>query len=554
MANNVALFAVLFFSLLLSLSGSLSTPVFAARRGYSPKLGMLAGGLTGFAGTWLVAILLWSIFSDSIGVIGGIIGGVAGLIALRNLGPDRRELQTSLPDGQALHRNVTARHLRGRLMRVLFLASIILALLSLATLIWTIVNKTVGYAAVQYTVQPEDLTIDEQPTGRPLDDLSETDLVGVLADGVRVARLRVLVLQDVRGASQDEFAGLSQQPIEEVLANQRYPDQLATLPFNKLDANQAAQLLGSNLSKSDLKQIVLDEIIQPQIVKGWSLWESLTNKSGIEQAASEKFPLARLEWHSWLDWEFISSPLDPRRPDATGLRPALYGSLLIIVITILVAFPVGVGAAIYLEEYAGSGRLNRLIQTNISNLAGVPSIIYGMLGLGIFVRALSDLTSGNVLGTTTANGRTIASAAFTLALLILPLIIINAQEAIRAVPSSLRQASYGLGATQWQTIWHHVLPYSLPGILTGTILAISRAVGETAPLIVIGAATYLTQDPTGPFSNFTALPMVIYRWTTYPQAEFGNAAAAAIVVLLVLLLSLNSIAILLRNRFSRRLS
>ncbi len=554
MANHVALFAVLFFSLLLSLSGSLSTPVIAARRGYSPKLGMLAGGVTGFAGTWLVAMLLWLLFSDSIGVIGGFIGGLIGLVALWTLVPDRSEPRTSLPDGQALHRNITARHLRGKLMRVLFLVSVTLALIALATLIWTIVNKTVGYTAVQYAVQPEDLTINGQPTGRALDDLSENDLVLILADGVRIARLRVLVLQDVRGASQEEFAGLSQKPIEEVLRGRHYPDESADLPFNQLDANQAAQILEANLSKGDLQQIVLDEIIQPQIVKGWSLWESLTNKSGIEQAALEKFPQARLEWHSWLNWKFISNPLDPRRPDATGLRPALYGSLMIIVITILVAFPVGVGAAIYLEEYAGSGRLNRLIQTNISNLAGVPSIIYGMLGLGIFVRALSDLTSGNVLGTTTANGRTIASAAFTLALLILPLIIINTQEAIRAVPSSLRQASYGLGATQWQTIWHHVLPYSLPGILTGTILAISRAVGETAPLILIGAATYLTRDPTGPFSNFTALPMVIYRWTTYPQAEFGNAAAAAIVVLLVLLLSLNSIAILLRNRFSRRLS
>ncbi|MBI5961218.1 MAG: phosphate ABC transporter permease PstA [Chloroflexi bacterium] len=439
-------------------------------------------------------------------------------------------------------------------MRVLFLVSVTLALLALATLVWTIVNKTVGYTAVQYAVQPEALTINGQATGRTLDDLSENDLSLVLAEGVRVARLRVFVLQDVRGASQDEFSGLSQQSIEEVLAGRHYPAELADLPFNQLDTNQAAQILEANLSKSDLRQIVLDEIVQPQIVKGWSLWESLTNKSGIEHAALEKFPQARLEWHSWLNWKFISSPLDPRRPDATGLRPALVGSLMIILITILVAFPIGVGAAIYLEEYAGSSRLNHLIQINISNLAGVPSIIYGMLGLGIFVRALSDLTSGNILGTTTANGRTIASAAFTLALLILPLIIINAQEAIRAVPNSLRQASYGLGATQWQTIWHHVLPYSLPGILTGTILAISRAVGETAPLILIGAATYLTQDPTGPFSNFTALPMVIYRWTTYPQAEFGNAAAAAIVVLLVLLLSLNSIAIILRNRFSRRLS
>jgi phosphate transport system permease protein len=261
-----------------------------------------------------------------------------------------------------------------------------------------------------------------------------------------------------------------------------------------------------------------------------------------------------LEWRSWVSWEFLSNALDPRKAESTGLRPAIYGSLMIILFTIFVAFPIGVGAAIYLEEYATDNWLNRIIQTNISNLAGVPSIIYGMLGLAIFVRALESFTSGNVFGTETANGRTVISAAFTLALLVLPLIIINAQEAIRAVPSSLRQASYGLGATKWQTIWNHVLPYAMPGILTGTILAISRAIGETAPLILIGGATYLTKDPEGPFSFFTAIPLLIYRWTTLPQAEFRNAAAAAIVVLLAVLLTLNSIAIILRNRFSRRLS
>ncbi len=371
---------------------------------------------------------------------------------------------------------------------------------------------------------------------------------------MRVARLRVFILQNIRHAKEDEWPTLSQQPVKSVLKGHSYPAELADQPFSKLDAGQAAQILESNLSKSDLRQIVMDEIVQPQIVKGWPLWESVSNRDAIEKVADQKFPQARLEWHSWLNWKLISSPLDPRRPDATGLRPALIGSLMIIVFTIVVAFPIGVGAAIYLEEYARDNRLNRLIQVNINNLAGVPSIIYGMLGLAIFVRTLEHVTSGNAFGSTTANGRTVISAGFTLALLILPLIIINAQEAIRAVPSSLRQASYGLGATKWQTIWNHVLPYSLPGILTGTILAISRAIGETAPLILVGAATYLTQDPKGPFSNFTALPMIIYRWTSLPQAEFRNAAAAAIVVLLILLLSLNSIAIILRNRFSRRLS
>jgi phosphate transport system permease protein len=240
-------------------------------------------------------------------------------------------------------------------------------------------------------------------------------------------------------------------------------------------------------------------------------------------------------------------------PELAGVRTALLGSLYLILITILVAFPIGVGAAIYLEEYAGKGQwINRAIQTNIDNLAGVPSIVYGILGLAIFVRLLAPVTSGTIFGTADSNGRTILSAGLTLALLVLPIIIINAQEAIRAVPGSLRQASYGLGATQWQTIWHHVLPTALPGILTGTILAISRAIGETAPLIVIGASTVIFSDPNGIFSRFTALPVQIYSWTSRPQVEFRNIAAAAILVLLLSLLSLNALAIILRNRFSRR--
>lgn len=202
-------------------------------------------------------------------------------------------------------------------------------------------------------------------------------------------------------------------------------------------------------------------------------------------------------------------------------------------------------------------RINAIIQTNINNLAGVPSIIYGMLGLAIFVRVMEPLTSGALFGLaadpTTANGRTILSAGLTLALLILPLIIINAQEAIRSVPSSLRQASFGLGATKWQTIWNHVLPNALPGILTGAILAVSRAVGETAPLVVIGASTAIFVDPDGPFSKFTVLPIQIYQWTARPQGEFRNIAAATILVLLVLLLTLNATAVLLRNRYSRSL-
>jgi phosphate transport system permease protein len=439
-------------------------------------------------------------------------------------------------------------------MRGLFILAIVVALVSLATLLWTILDKTIGLTAVQYSVEPENLLLHGEPAGRPVDDLNEDDLSAVLAENIRVARLRVFILRDVVQAKEETWSTLSAELISRMLKDKKYPDEVSNTPLNQLDEAQAADLLVRNLERDNLESLIFSEIVKPEVVQSWSLWESLTQRAEIKTSAAEKYPLARLEWHSWLSWKFISSSLDPRTPDATGLRPAIYGSIMIILITIFVAFPMGVGAAIYLEEYAANTRLNRLIQTNINNLAGVPSIIYGMLGLAIFVRSMEILTSGRAFGSSTTNGRTIFSAGFTLALLILPLIIINAQEAIRAVPGSLRQASYGLGATKWQTIWHHVLPNAMPGILTGTILAISRAMGETAPLILVGAATYITQDPKGPFSNFTALPMMIYRWTTLPQAEFRNAAAAAIVVLLILLLTLNSFAVVLRNRFSRRLS
>jgi phosphate transport system permease protein len=269
----------------------------------------------------------------------------------------------------------------------------------------------------------------------------------------------------------------------------------------------------------------------------------------------EKYAEADLIFKSWITPSFITSPQSSNAINA-GVRTAILGSLWTIFIAILFSFPIGVGAAIYLQEYAKDNFLNRIISTNINNLAGVPSIIYGILGLALFVRLLNQFTSGAAFGfadPTIANGRTILSAGLTLGLLILPLIIINAQEAIKAVPNSLRQASYGMGATRWLTVWNHVLPSALPGILTGTILAVSRAIGETAPLVVVGASTFITFDPDGPFSKFTTLPIQIYQWTARPQDVFRNIAAGAIIVLLILLLSMNAIAVLLRNRFSRRI-
>ncbi len=240
----------------------------------------------------------------------------------------------------------------------------------------------------------------------------------------------------------------------------------------------------------------------------------------------------------WLSWDFLNS-LPSRRPERAGIRPALMGSIWIMVLTALLTFPIGVGAAIYLQEFARRGRLDRIIETNISNLAGVPSIVYGLLGLAVFV----DLLGG---------GPSIMAGALTMTLLVLPVVIIASREALRAVPDSIRQAALGVGATRWQMVRSHVLPAAMPGILTGTILALSRAIGETAPLIVVGAVTYITFSPSGLDSRFTVLPLQIFDWAGRPQADFRHIAAAASIVLLVLLLTMNAIAIVLRNRYRRR--
>ncbi len=239
-----------------------------------------------------------------------------------------------------------------------------------------------------------------------------------------------------------------------------------------------------------------------------------------------------------LSWEFITS-YPSRRAEQAGILPALVGSVYVIGLTTLIAVPLGVGAALHLEEYGVRGRFSRIIEINISNLAGVPSIIYGLLGLGLFVRVLGM-------------GRSVLAGSFTLALLVLPVIIISTREALRAVPKSLREGSYALGATRWQTIWHQVLPAAFPGILTGLILALSRAIGETAPLITIGALTYVPFLPSDLYSPFTVLPIQIFNWVSRPQAAFAENAAAGIVVLLLLLLAMNAVAIVLRDRFQKR--
>ena len=240
----------------------------------------------------------------------------------------------------------------------------------------------------------------------------------------------------------------------------------------------------------------------------------------------------------WLDGRFLDS-FPSRNPGEAGIKSALFGSLWLMGLTALISVPLGVASAVYLEEYAKDGWFLRLIQINIANLAGVPSVVYGILGLALFVRFA-------------ALGQSLLAGALTLSLLILPIIIISTQEALRSIPSGIRENAYALGATRWQVIWSHVLPMAAPGIFTGVILALSRAIGETAPLILIGALTFVPFLPRGALDQFTALPIQIFNWTARPQSEFEGLAAAAIVVLMILLFTMNLTAILLRNYFEER--
>lgn len=230
--------------------------------------------------------------------------------------------------------------------------------------------------------------------------------------------------------------------------------------------------------------------------------------------------------------------LDSRLPERAGIKAALVGSLWLMALTASFTFPLGVGAAVYLEEFAPRNRFTSFLEVNVANLAAVPSIIYGLLGLAVFVRGL-------------AMGRSILAGAMTLTLLILPVVIVSTREALRAVPDSIRQGAYAVGATQWQTVWRQTLPAALPGTMTGMILGLSRAIGETAPLITLGALTYVNFVPQGPMDRFTAMPIQIFNWVSRPQTEYQQVAAAGIILLLVVLLAMNAVAIFIRNRYER---
>jgi len=416
---------------------------------------------------------------------------------------------SSVQTGHISHRheeimqNIERRRRHGKVWHVLFYLATTTAIFALVILLLNIFNSVFGFVLIENEVAPTELV----QSGN-LEELSREELIALLEEYLSAGLIRRF-------------------NFEEPLAER---------------------------SVSELAALAQERIVNPTIVEAWSLRDSLFNQEMI-RAVHRESPGSTLQFRSWLTPEFLFAPQNPR-PQLAGIRTAFLGSLWMIIIVIAVSFPIGVAAAIYLEEYArGDKWYNRIIEVNIYNLAGVPSIIYGLLGLAVFVRVLEPITSGTLFGAadpTTANGRTILSAGLTLALLILPIIIINSREAIKAVPGSLRDSSYGLGATKWQTIWHHVLPASFDRILTGTILAVSRAIGETAPLVVVGASTFITVDPASIFSKFTTLPIQIYQWSARPQAEFRNIAAAAIIVLLVLMLSMNAVAIVMRNRISRK--
>jgi ABC-type phosphate transport system permease subunit len=589
--------------------------------------------------------------------------------------------QNHMPGDEDFFQRLKMRHQRGTVGKWFNFMSIMIAILALIALFGNVANEAFGTIGVVNTIEPEALT-----DGRPLEDLSNQELVTILADNVG-GRLRVLIRDSISQVPTDQFTTAS---VADIVGDTNVDPEIADMMLKDITPEQQASLLAEYASTGAIRALVLTEVVEQQIIASFTLSDTIFNfdvvKAQIEgpiledykeaQGIDEDLKVEVIRFYSWLDSEFISTPMSST-PALAGIRTALIGSIGLMIVVIMVALPVGVGAAIYLEEYANDSLVNRIIETNVRNLAGVPSIIYGMLGLAIFVRALAPFTSGlifqynfdvptpdqivnnrlapilddaiaidedgtitnnsalsdeelgavidtflyygtptltmmgsvdvrdltnsmaDALNTTvdvsnvsstedfdieirgtyyafdiedgavldretfdelmaslvrinafSPNGRTLVSAGLTLVLLILPIIIINSQEAIRAVPYAIREASYGLGATRWQTIWNQVLPAALPGIMTGTILSVSRAVGETAPLIVVGAATFLVTDPTSPFSQFTAMPIQIYQWTARPQGQFADIAAAAIIVLLALMLTLNAIAIVLRNRYA----
>jgi phosphate transport system permease protein len=486
-------------------------------------------------------------------------------------------MTSRMPDDRTFDAGLKARHGRGRRWEFFFLSAILIGLLILLVLLFSLVNKTFGLILVKETIPASTLA------DRPIEELSTPELALILQNHLNKGQMLNTLIQTVLPADL-ERARLASDPIDVLLppggVNPIGGDKTAV----ELSADELAVLIGANAPQERLVDMVNTLVVGRTVVQSWTLLESLFNRAGIEQTIDERaagiglsptlgssqreqtqsnYAEGRLQWHSWLNSDLLRNPTNSVAGE-WGIRQGIVGTVMVLLVAIIPASLIGVGAAIYLEEYAKDPRIirnrylawfNQFVETNIRNLAGVPSIIYGLLGLAIFARLLEAFTSGRAIPgvEAAANGRTIVSAGLTLGLLILPVIIINAQEAIRAVPNSIREASYGLGGTRWQTISRQVLPAAVPGIMTGIILSLSRAIGETAPLVVIGAAVSLSRDPVL-FGAFTTLPIQIYNAASQPDPQFQNAASAAILVLLVLLLALNATAIILRQRFSRRLA
>jgi phosphate transport system permease protein len=452
--------------------------------------------------------------------------------------PDRTTERYFPTDDEYL-RLLGKRTRRGAFARFGFLLLLTMAVLGLAVLLLTIINDSFGLVAIVNEREPEEIVAElgYDPATVSLDSLGKEDLVSVLKAGINNNAGRRLERE--QRFFEDRLAFETQEKWDELCASD----------------DPAPGCSGGARSQSDILLLVKERIVQPDIIESYGFFNSIFNADTFRDEVRNTFEVAperwpeytydevRFQWRAWLNATFVTTP-SSSIPELAGIRTAILGSAWLVLFTIAFAVPVGVGAAIYLEEFARKNRINDFIQTNINNLAGVPSIIYGMLGLAVFVRLFEPLTQG----------RTVISAGLTLGLLTLPVVIISSQEAIRAVPNSLRQGGMALGATKWQTVRSHVLPVALPGILTGTILAVARAIGETAPLILVGAAGFITIDPTGPFSQFTALPIQIFQWTSFPQKEWQNIAAAASLALLIMLLALNAVAVVLRNRYSRRMS
>jgi len=415
-------------------------------------------------------------------------------------------------------------------MQRIYFGTLVFAIFVLFLLLFSIINQTIGYVSVTQAIKAEQLST------QPLETLTSEELANILLE--QTPRLLLVMVRDnLNKVATDQFTST---PLKDGIRG-TVPADLADLTPRDLtgDAGTAAyaRLLAANLSPAQLVSLIEVNVLKTEIEKSWSLVESLTQRAEIEAQVAASDADETLIFYSWLNTKLLTQ-INSQRVEEAGIGPALAGSAYLLALTIVISLPLGIGAAIYLEEYAQESFLNRLLETNIRNLAGVPSIIYGMLGLTVFVNAFSSITQG----------RSLLSGALTLSLLILPIIITNSREALRAVPSPIREASYGLGATKWQTVSRQVLPAALPGILTGLILGVSRAIGETAPLIVIGATNSISTYPDSPFSRFAVLPFTIYNWSSQPDAAFKNASSAAIVVLLIVLLSINSFAIILRNR------